>query len=125
MLVNVTKFIHLIATLGLLGLAISCVALVGSKRFDLITRYNKIMLALTCFAILTGTLLIYPKGFTYHTPWIQAAYIFSTIFCLGLLLLIYLHKYQQRWLWCLSYLLLIIILIGIVHDAVLKTTFLF
>ncbi|MHB1947493.1 MAG: hypothetical protein ACYCQI_05205 [Gammaproteobacteria bacterium] len=125
MLIHVLKFIHLLATLGLLGLAIACLSLVSSKKFDLITRLNKIMLALVLFAMLTGTFLVIPKHFTFHTPWIQAAYFFCVIFFLGVLILILTQKHcKQRWAWYLSYLLLIGILIGIVHDAVTKSTFL-
>lgn len=125
MLIHVLKFIHLIATLGLLGLAIACLSLVASGKFDLITRLNKIILALVAFAVLTGTFLVIPKHFTFHTPWIQAAYFFCVIFFLGVLILILAQQYRnQRWLWYLSYVLLIGILIGIVHDAVTKSTFL-
>lgn len=134
MLIHFLKFIHLLSTLGLLGSAIFCLALVCSKKFtavnlnypDLLTRLNKIMLVLAFFAMLTGTFLVYPKHFTFHTPWIQAAYLFVMLFSLGVLSLLLLKKKrEQRWLWCLSYLVLIFILIGIIHDAVTKTTFLF
>lgn len=125
MLIHVLKFIHLIATLGLLGSAVVCLSLVATKKFDLITRLNKVMLALMVFTVITGTFLVIPKHFTFHTPWIQAAYVFCTLFFVGVLLLIFLKKYvEQRWLWYSSYVFLILILTGIVHDAVTKTTFL-
>lgn len=134
MLVHLLKFTHLIFTLGLLGSAISCLILVGSKKFvntpfhqpDIITRLNKAMLVMGLFAGLTGTLLVYPKNYTFQTHWIQAAYVFLTLFGLSIASLIFLKKKNiPRWVWVVSYLILLAILIGITHDAVSKSTFLF
>jgi uncharacterized membrane protein SirB2 len=80
------------------------------------------MLYFSLFAILTGTLLVYPKHFTFHTPWIQAAYLLVTIFSLGILTLQKKNKIP-RLIKLFSYLILIVILIGVIHDAVTKSTF--
>lgn len=128
MLINFLKFIHVLLILSLLGSAIYCLILVSVKKSDHITRLNKIILALGFFAALTGTLLVIPKHFTFHTPWIEAAYILIGIFCFGILFLAFLKMkgiLNHRWLWLLLYGVLVIILIGIIHDAVTKTTFLF
>jgi len=129
-LINILKFIHLLLTLSLLGSTIFCLMLTSFKTHfpqnDMISRMNRIMLWLLAFSLITGTLLVYPKHFTFHTPWIEAAYLL--IFLAGLLVsgLIFLRK-KNQWAWVLRgiYLILIILLIGVIHDAVTKTTFLF
>jgi hypothetical protein len=142
-LVFFIKFIHLLLTLGLLSSAIYCLIVIGSRQFATrvssrqnLFRLNKIILILGLFAMLTGTLLVIPKHFTFHTPWIQAAYVLLMIFGLGIASLALLKKKRlfqkdrvisrkERLGWQVAYLILIIILIGIIHDAVTKTTFLF
>lgn len=90
------------------------------------TRRDKVMLGLALLALLTGTLLVYPKHFTFHTPWIQAAYLFVALFCLAIIGLIYLKKKQTSvsWVINLGYFVLVIVLMLVVHDAVTKITFL-
>ena len=128
---DVLKFIHLLLTLSLLGSTFLCLFLVSFKKNTFIfseqnKNLNRIILWLLVFAVLTGTLLIYPKHFTFHTPWIQAAYVL--VFLCGALVSLLMSLNKKRkwpWLWSISYLLLALMLIGIVHDAVTKTTFLF
>jgi uncharacterized membrane protein YozB (DUF420 family) len=99
--------------------------LIGSSK-PKTSRFNKIILIMSFFALLTGTFLIKPKHFSFHTPWIQAAYLLIIGFVLGILFLNTLSKnktIRRRWLWRLAYLFLIILLIAVVHDAVTKTTF--
>ncbi|HSW68838.1 MAG TPA: hypothetical protein VLI69_01600 [Gammaproteobacteria bacterium] len=132
MFVDFLKCIHLILTLGLLGSTFVCLILVSFRKSaflnlqdDTITLLNQIMLWLLVFAILTGTLLIYPKHFTFHTPWVQAAYLF--VFLSGMLLsilIVFRKKRRWRWIWGMSYGLLIIMLVCVVHDAITKTSFL-
>lgn len=134
MLVNVLKFIHLLLTLSLLGSSLFCLILISFRKSapahppqnDMINRVNRTMLWLLAFSLITGTLLVYPKHFTFHTPWIQAAYLL--VFLVGLLVsgLIFLRK-KNQWAWVSRgiYLILIVLLIGVIHDAVSKTTFLF
>ncbi len=134
MFVSILKFIHLLFALGLLGLAICCLVLISSKKslivsevqINLFTSINKIMLGFALFAALTGTLLVYPKHFTFHTPWVIAAYLLVIVFCLLIsVLLILKNKQRQHWLWWWIYTVLPILLIVMVHDAVTKSTFLF
>jgi uncharacterized membrane protein YozB (DUF420 family) len=131
LIVNFLKFIHLLLTLSLLGSVGYCLALLISKNRianrPLIYRLNKIILVLAFFAMLTGTFLVHPKHFTFHTPWIQAAYILIVCFSLGLFALMFLSKKQIRFsgIAIFFYLLLLLVLVFIVHDAVTKTTFLF
>jgi len=78
-------------------------------------------------AMLLGTLLVLPKHYTFHTPWIQAAYFFVGILFLAILLLASIIKKKknitQKHFWQGAYLFLIIILICIIRDAVMKTSF--
>ena len=132
MLIAVLKFIHLLLTLGLLGSAVCCLLLAGLQKFsaysiqtNLLTTLNRTMLWLLVFAAVTGTLLVYPKHFTFHTPWIQAAYLL--VFLCGTLISLLLALREKRQ-WAsfspVSYLCLLVLLIMVVHDAVSKTTFL-
>lgn len=130
LLTNILKFVHLLLTLGLLSSTIYCVTQVVSKQWSLadgiMLRMHKGILVQIVLVAITGTFLVYPKGFTFHTPWIQAAYIFITLFTLGILSLIFFRKkIKYSWMGCLVYLVLMAILIGIVHDAVMKETFIF
>lgn len=126
MFIYIIKFIHLLIALGLLGSTLYCVYLISSNTLTKITRLNKIILFMSPFALLTGTLLIYPSNYTFHTHWIQAAYIFFILFCIGMICLIFFkEKLTSPWQWRITYLLLIIILLFITHDAVTKTTFIF
>jgi len=124
-MIDVIKFIHLLLTLSLLGSTFFCLILIYFQQNDLIKRLNRIMLWLLVFAVLTGTLLVYPKHYTFHTNWIQAAYILVFLFgTLLSLLAVFRKKRPWRWLSGISYFFLIILLIVIIHDAVTKTTFL-
>lgn len=126
MLINVLKCIHLLLTLSLLGSTFFCLILISLKnRSEIITRLNRIILWLLILTLLTGTLLIYPKHFTFHTPWIKAAYLLVFLSGTLLSLLIILRKKRvSNWYMGIGYFLLILMLIGIIHDAVTKTTFL-
>jgi uncharacterized membrane protein YozB (DUF420 family) len=129
--VNFLKFIHLLAVLGLIGATIFCLRLIIGKKFfhandkqlQLLTRVNKIILALGAIALITGSLLIYPKHFTAHTPWIEAAFGFTFIFICVVLLIIQFKNTLSRPVFLCTYLFLIILLVIITQDAVRKTTF--
>jgi uncharacterized membrane protein YozB (DUF420 family) len=136
------KFIHLLFALGVFSLTVYCFALIGSRKFvltdinqpDKFNRLNIVIVIFSLFTLITGTFLVYPKHFTFHTPWIQAAYLFTLLLALMICLLINLKKKRvaldgkisrlQRLLWRCAYLAFIIILIAVVHDAVTKTTIL-
>jgi hypothetical protein len=124
--VYLLKFAHILLVLSLLGTAVYCIVAVGLKKNSNL-RLNKILIILSLLALLTGSLLVIPKHYTFTTPWIQAAYIFVIVFGLLVTGLTLLKKKMwlthPRW-WLLSYTLLTILLIIIIHDAVTKTTFL-
>lgn len=138
MLTNFIKFIHLLLTLSLLGSTFFCILLIGFKKFNRPRFYqsSKVILVLALLAALTGTLLVHPRHFTFHTPWIRAAYLLMTCFALSILTLMQFNKKSKTsvnglmterkyGLWLVVYLFLAIMLIGVIHDAVTKTTFLY
>ena len=130
MLVNIIKFIHLVCVLGLLGSVAYCFTLIGSKKFTRNhPRLFKTILYLSLTLLITGTILVYPKHFSFHTPWIKAAYIFLLTFCLGI---IFVNQHvvkngaiSKSTLIKCTYAMLTIILLCIMHDAITKSTFLF
>ncbi|HSW92719.1 MAG TPA: hypothetical protein VLJ15_00015 [Gammaproteobacteria bacterium] len=125
MLIDVLKFTHLLLTLGLLGLTFFCLILAGfsahPERNFLLIRFSRLILWFLVLAMVTGTLLVYPKHFTFHTPWIRAAYFLVFLSGLIVSMLIYFRKKNHsRVFWFLGYFFLMMILVGIVHDAVTK-----
>ena len=122
MLIHLIKFIHVLFALGLLGTTIYCLTffITTSPRHALVSL-NKFLLLLSLFAMLTGTLLVHPKNFTFQTPWIQAAYFLLFVYAVGISLFLILKKIN-RWVGLFFYLILFTILILITHDAVTKTT---
>lgn len=122
-MVNFLKFIHVLIALSLLGSTFYCVAF-ARLRSAYVMRINTLLLCLGILALLTGTLLVYPKHFTFKTPWIIAAYLLLFVFCGGLLLLNKM-KFKIQSINKLIYIFLFFVLILITHDAVTKTTFLF
>jgi hypothetical protein len=134
MLVSILKFFHLLFVLGLLGSTIYCLFLIGSKKFalanthlyDKITSLNKALLGFGLLAMITGSMLVYPKHFTFQTHWIQAAHLLITGFILSIATLLLLRKKisaEHRGVCLLSYATLLVVLIILIHDAVTKTTF--
>ncbi len=133
--IQLIKCIHIVAVLGLFGTALFCLVQLGSRRFargnararERLGRANRYLLALALVALLSGTLLVHPKQYTLHTPWIQAAYLYLLILgvSIGLMLKYRRQLAAHRGLALLSYLALIAILVLFVYDAVTKTTFLF
>lgn len=133
MLIYFIKFIHILCVLGLLGTAIYNALLLSPKKIVMNNSagypayfLNKSMLILALLSMLTGTLLVYPKHFTFHTHWVQAAYLLLLFFGFGVVGLNWLHKKQKSvWTKSLVCLILIALLFFIIHDAVTKNTFLF
>ncbi|MDF1759220.1 MAG: DUF2269 family protein [Coxiellaceae bacterium] len=84
---------------------------------------------------LTGTLLVHPKGYTFQTPWIDAAYIFLSC---AVVLFVVLTKIKARLYQSLNgdgckgrkffyhaiYAVILIVLTVIAFEAVSKQTFL-
>jgi hypothetical protein len=126
-MIDLIKFIHVICALSLLGTTLYCFAFIGKHKRPVSVFTNKVILYISLLALLTGTMLVYPKHFTFHTPWIQAAYIL--IICYAGIIGLY-HHYRNSFLFkynpflFLTYFILFILLILVVHDAVTKSTFL-
>jgi hypothetical protein len=112
MLIHLTKFIHVLLALSLLITTFFCLASNSIKN-------HKLILILSLVAAITGTLLVYPAHFTFHTPWIKAAYVLLGIFTLVILGLM---RFKLKKITLI--ILLAILLIFIIHDAVTKTTLL-
>lgn len=124
MLIFFLKFFHVILALSLFGLLFYSIKTIGTKKFSS-QFFHRGTVGLVFLSLITGTLLIYPKHFTFHTPWINAAYLLVFIFLVGIF---FLKKLQQkiipRIILQIGYLSLFILLMVVVHDAVTKTTFL-
>jgi len=124
-MINIIKFAHILLALSLLGLTTYCLSLTNAKHRTELVFINKNLLIIGFFALLTGSLLVYPKHFNFHTPWIQAAYLLLIIYGITIGLCIkFSKKIAQTWIGRCIYLTLIAILMIIIHDAVMKDTFL-
>lgn len=123
MLIDIVKFLHLLIVLSLLGLTLHCLV---SRETISLKRVNVSLLGLSFFAALTGTFLVHPKNFTFHTPWIDAAYFFVVIFAVGIggVLISKKNLNTNIWLRRFFYFVFAVILLLIIHDAVTKSTFL-
>ncbi len=111
MLVSFIKFIHILSILGLIGLMFY-------------SKAHRILLILCGIALITGTLLVYPKHFTFHTPWIKAAYTLLFVFIFSLWALRK-SKINNSFVNIGAYSFLIALLVLTIHDAVTKSTILF
>jgi hypothetical protein len=136
MLVALLKFIHVIIALILISSIVYSIVVTCSKKFMLalltphlhFLRVQRLMLIAVLLAITTGSLLIYPKNFSLHTPWIRAAYLFALLFTAGLFALNWMKKKfsnTQRWAWLTLYIFLGFALLTLVHGAVTKQAFYF
>ncbi len=119
MLISFLKFIHVLTALALLGSTLYCLFTLSSQT----SRRLNYLLLLTLFALMTGTLIVYPFHFTFHTPWIKAAYVLILLFSLGLLGL-KLSSNRRLSTQRGFAILLISLLLMIIHDAVTRSTFL-
>ncbi len=115
------KFLHMLCALSLMGTVVFC--LIGPETLPR-QRLRYFLLMTSALAALTGTLLVYPAHYTFHTPWIIAAYLLLGIFCLLVALLVRPQKKYPTWLWRALWLILLLILIMIAHDAVTRSTLL-
>lgn len=115
MITESIKFLHLLCVLGLLGLTVHCVTSKGTLQY---LRIQTSLLILALLGVITGTLLVHPRHFTFHTHWIIAAYVLMISFIVSISLLFF-YKKNSRWI----YLLLSILLVIVIHDAVTKSTF--
>lgn len=129
------KTIHLIIVMLLIGSMASLMVL----SFKAAQEWHKarylvlrILLWLLLFTTITGTLLVHPRHFTFHTHWIIAAYAL-VLLCGGLLHYPYRQQrkltrsalaYTLKGIWLERTILLISMLgfIMVIHDAVAKQT---
>ncbi len=139
----VTKWLHLCLVMLLLGglvasYGLTCVLsrVVSVSMQMVVTPMLKwsswtVWVAVILLAV-TGSALVYPKGFTWTAPWIDAAYLFLVLAALCLWVLNRLRRAvlspSSRTWQRLSYhalnAVLMVILIVIAYEAVSKTTFL-
>lgn len=125
MLINFLKFIHVLFALGIISL--TAVGLF-SKESVLIFRLNLFLFFLGLMSLITGSVLVYPKNFTFHTPWIEAAFLLVSLFSAIILALIVFKRkisHFPEWTLKLTYFSLLGILLLVVHDAVSKSSYLF
>lgn len=124
MVIDFIKFIHLLFAMGLLGLTAYAITFAHPAQLSKLISINKNLIVISLFALITGTLLIYPKHYNFHTLWIQAAYLLIFIYIVSLTLATRLSaKISHSWLWRCFYLALVFLLTVVVHDAVTKSTF--
>jgi hypothetical protein len=125
MLINLIKFVHILLMLALVAGIIASLFQVKAKKFTS-NRFDNSLLITCLLLVFTGTLLVHPKHFSFHTIWIQVAYVLIILFGLALLLSRLFKKpgaAARRWAWAGLYLFLLLILFCIIHDAVTKLVF--
>ncbi|MHA7840400.1 MAG: hypothetical protein ACX932_00820 [Gammaproteobacteria bacterium] len=129
MFVTFIKFIHLVCALSSVGLVafgwqITQISHQPRHEKDKTTTNPIIILGgAILLAAITGCLLVYPKGYTFHTAWIRAALLLVGVALIILINIYYLHhKKIFSLLQKVFYSFLLIVLVMIIHDAVQKTT---
>lgn len=137
MLIALIKFFHVLVAMSILCFTGFCIFQVNRNTHlnTKLSSLNKLLLLLSLLSLFTGTLLVRPEHFNFHTHWILAAYYLLVIFILCIVLILQLRKKyllsnqamnaKQRYVWRTLYLLLFIILLLITHDAINQATFLF
>ncbi len=137
MFTDIEKFIHVIAAIAFFGITFVtyCAVLFSSKKYQGVAiawqqRFDSLILLLFFLLLATGSLLVYPKGFNYHTPWIVAAYLLlglSFILFLGLMWcrqkIVNKKNIFYSFVYHINHLILVIALFLIIHDAVTKQTY--
>jgi uncharacterized membrane protein YozB (DUF420 family) len=127
MLTYFIKFFHLLCALGLFGIVFLCCLqcrTTNHSRFNGNDALHRILWYLSIFALLTGTFLVYPQSFTFHTPWIKAAYLLISL-CIFIILFLNKLQLKNKKILLSIYFTLSIFLVLIAHDAVRKSTFIF
>lgn len=144
-LAYIAKWLHLCLVMVLIGGLIGNAALlIVIGRCDEVIERQALMrlsrlldwaqLVSIVLLAVTGTVLVYPRGYTFATPWIDAAYVFLALAAFGVGLSIYLKRricmlglVQKSLVFAygLVVLLVLVTLIIIAYEAVIKQTFLF
>ncbi len=134
MSVALIKFSHLILALGIVGMLFCCMLATFKQplfayNHKTITHIERGLIIMMTIGMITGAFLVYPKGFTFHTPWIRAAFELLTmsIVLLGIQNLWRRKKtpttVSQR-IFRLNYVVIIILMVLLTHDAITKHTWL-
>lgn len=136
------KFIHLICVLVLTGLVaitlgelfitkFKSLFLPSSKELEInLTNitiiYPSILILTLGIATLSGISLVHHRGYTFITPWIQAALALVSLLFILLGSKLYFYRYSKIYLSgeIIFYSLFLILLIIIINDAVQKDTLL-
>lgn len=125
-MVYLLRFLHLLCVLGLLGITSVCIIGIPWRKPDI--RWLWGILVLGCCAALTGTFLVSYSKFNFASAWIDAAYILTAWVLMGFSCLFWLHKLHPTSgtiRWPFASVVLLLLLIGVIYDAVTKSTFLF
>ena len=139
-LISLLKLLHLLCAIGLSGFIVTCYALwcyflrqniYNEANLKGLYRADHVAMGLTALQFLLGVLLVLPKGYAFTTPWIDAAMVLLVIIAIlihiGFTLKKALLKHHKKgyivalhMVECLK----LIAIVLIIHDAVLKQTFL-
>ncbi len=125
-MVYLLRFLHILCVLGLLGLTSVCIIGIPWRKPDI--RWLWGILVLGCCAMVTGTFLVFFSKFNFASPWIDAAYILTAAVLMGFSGLFWLHKHNPTSgsiRWPFASVVLLLLFIGVIYDAITKTTFLF
>ena len=124
--VELLKFFHVLVALTLFGFVLAnlLTQLMTPKQI-LSPRIDQLSLLLCVLLMITASMLVVPEGYTFTTPWINAAFIYLAVVMLQLVLACVLKVKKppvSTWVLLLNYGMMIVILMGIIHDAVTKHT---
>ena len=124
MIIEFIKFLHLLCALTLFGLILFNFFVLAVKKVALSYKTDYAALFVILVLFVTASFLVIPKGYTFATPWVNAAFTFLTVVSAQLGLAIYLKKSPSpSSSGCsLNYALILLILSIIIHDAVVKHT---
>ena len=133
MIIAVIKFLHLFCALTLFALMLFNFVALVTKKTALSCKTDYAALTVILLLFITASFLVVPKGYTFATPWINAAFTFLTVISLQLGLAIYFKKFRDRFsrrrphgtsyrIITINYAIILLILIAIIHDAVVKHT---
>lgn len=126
MSLEIIKFIHIVFALLLFGMVFFNLAYtIRSTSANTLLATEYIGIAAAMIMLVTGGMLVIPKGYLFTTPWINAAFVFLTVVICQIGLSIYLKSHDNQKLnkfLTLNYIVMIIIIVGIIHDAVTKHT---
>lgn len=134
MTVALIKFSHLVLALGIFGMLVCC--MLATFKQHLVTYNNQTLINIELgivimmgIGMVTGALLTYPRGFTFHTPWIRAAFELLTVSIVMLGLQILWRRKAtispvRQGLFRFNYVLILVMMILVIHDAITKHTWL-